>query len=467
MKITEKYKTLLNNTGLLFVGTFGSKMISFLMLPFYTRWLSMEDFGTSDIINVYSTILVALISLCIAEAVFIIPTGKKMDEQKKFFSSSIAFALFCTILLVLLFVFFVMLKEYVKFSFIDNVGFIALLCGTNIYMGIVQQFCKCIHKIRVYAFAGILNTISVAFLGFILIKPFGLLGYVFSLVIANILAFIYVVISARLTRYFCLRAISKQHLRELLSYSMPLIPNSIIWLIVSYINRPIMESSMGIAAIGLFSLANRFPTLISTIYNNFSNSWQISVLQEFGKQGYERFYNRTCFVVFVLMCLCVSFITMVIRPVIHLFFNENYYATINYIPCLCLSTPFLALASIVGANFSAIKQSKYFFYSSIWSASSAIFFNCILIPIIGLWGACLASVISFVVGAFSRIFYSRNIVHLNGFWFYITFTLLTVTMLLLQFYKISFVFLLIYFFIEVVFCYGFIYNLLKKYDNEI
>lgn len=437
MRIPNKYKTLAGNTGLLFVGTFGSKMISFVMLPFYTSWLSIEDFGTSDIINVYSTILVAIVSLCIAEAVFVIPTGRNFDDQKKLFSSSLVFGLASASVLVLLYYLVHIIGRNLSFSFFTNIGYITLLCGTTIYTSIAQQFCKCINKIRIFAFAGIINTLCVAALGFILIKPLGLIGYVESLVIANVFTFCYVMFHAKLYKYITISAVSKDYLRELLKFSIPLVPNSVIWLIVSYINRPIMEAYMGITAIGLLSLANRFPTLIATLYNNFSNSWQISVLQEYGKEGYEKFYNRTCLGVFCGMCFCVSLMALVIEPLIHLFFNENYYPVIDYIPWLCLSTPFMALASIVGANFSAIKQSKYFFYSSIWSAVSALIFNAILIPFIGFWGVCIASVMSFFVGAITRIYYAEKYVKLKNNIMYVLFSIITIACLLISHFSQS------------------------------
>lgn len=449
MKLPQKYKTLLSNTGLLFIGTFGSKMISFIMLPFYTSWLSIEDFGISDVINVYSTILVSIVSLCIAEAVFVIPTGRNKEDQRHFFSSSLFFAMFCTITLLVLYVVVVLFKGESTASFVSNIGYITLLCATTIYMSIAQQFCKCINKIKVYAIAGIINTLCVALLGFVLIKPFGLLGYITSLVIANIVALVYVFIRAKLRTFVSLSAVSWQHLKEMLKYSMPLIPNSIIWLIVNYVNRPIMETSMGMAAIGLFSLVNRFPTLITTVYNNFSNAWQISVLQEFGKDSYENFYNRICVTVFVGLCICVSIISIVIGPIIHLLFNENYYSAIDYIPFLCLSTPLVALSSIIGANFTATKQSKYFFYSSIWASGSAVLCNSILIPILGLWGACVSCIISFLVGALVRILYSRKIVRLKWGYIYISISLLTILTLFVPFNSFTLFIVLI----EIVICY--------------
>jgi O-antigen/teichoic acid export membrane protein len=70
-----KYSRLGKNTLLVFVGNAGAKLIGLLMLPFYTRWLSGEDYGTTDIISVYATLLLSVVTACIADAVFIFPKG--------------------------------------------------------------------------------------------------------------------------------------------------------------------------------------------------------------------------------------------------------------------------------------------------------------------------------------------------------------------------------------------------------
>jgi O-antigen/teichoic acid export membrane protein len=70
----------------------GARVIGLLMLPFYTRWLSVEDYGTTDIINVYVSLLLGLVTACIAEAVFIFPKGQPVEQQKSYFSSGLCFA---------------------------------------------------------------------------------------------------------------------------------------------------------------------------------------------------------------------------------------------------------------------------------------------------------------------------------------------------------------------------------------
>lgn len=57
-----------------------------------------------------------------------------------------------------------------------------------------------------------------------------------------------------------------------------------------------------------------------------------------------------------------------------------------------------------------MKKSKYFFYSSVYGATVSIILNFILIPVLGLVGACISVVSSFFVSALSRYYYSRKYV---------------------------------------------------------
>lgn len=63
-----RYSRLGKNTVLVFIGNTDLKLIGLLMLPFYTRCLSVEDYGITDIINVYVIFLLSVVLCCIAES---------------------------------------------------------------------------------------------------------------------------------------------------------------------------------------------------------------------------------------------------------------------------------------------------------------------------------------------------------------------------------------------------------------
>ena len=52
------------------LGTFGSKVLVFLMVRFYTKHLSPADYGTADLITQAANLLIPLLSLGITDAVF-------------------------------------------------------------------------------------------------------------------------------------------------------------------------------------------------------------------------------------------------------------------------------------------------------------------------------------------------------------------------------------------------------------
>ena len=66
----NKYQRLAGNTVKLGLGTFGSKVLVFLMVRFYTEYRSPADYGTADLITQTANLLIPLLSLGITDAVF-------------------------------------------------------------------------------------------------------------------------------------------------------------------------------------------------------------------------------------------------------------------------------------------------------------------------------------------------------------------------------------------------------------
>ena len=70
MRGVNKYRTLAANTALMSIGTFGSKLLVFLMVRFYTGYLTPAEYGTADLIAQSANLVIPLISLDVADGVF-------------------------------------------------------------------------------------------------------------------------------------------------------------------------------------------------------------------------------------------------------------------------------------------------------------------------------------------------------------------------------------------------------------
>ena len=442
----SKYKRLGKNTLFVFIGNFGSKIIALLMLPFYTKWLSVEEYGFSDVIIVYATFFLGIVTLSISESVFIFPKNKKKSIQTSYFSSGIFFTLLCFVITALLFFIVknVFLYNNISNSFTEYTWFIFFVIVSMFLQKYLQQFTRSIDKMGVFATSGIVLTALIAGLSFMLIPLFGVYGFLYAQIGANIFTSLFTFIASKSYSYLSFKKINKELYKEMVIYSIPLIPNAIMWWFVSSINRPLMELYLGVYAIGLFAVANKFPSILYTVYNVFGNSWQISVLEEYDKKGFSDFYNKMLQIIYAVLLLSAFCISLTGEWIVELFTDEKYLEAWRLIPILSLSIIFSSISSFVGTNFSAHKKSKYFFYSSIWGAIASIALNMILIPMFGLIGVALAVVLSHFVMALTRLIYSWKfvkVVNLKKYIFLMIYLIFIISVVLIemnQYLKFSF-----------------------------
>lgn len=79
----KKYAQLLKNTLLFGIGAFGSKILNFLFVPFYTNFLSTSDMGTADLVSTTATLFAIGFTMDIMDATLLFVAEGK--QKKKMF----------------------------------------------------------------------------------------------------------------------------------------------------------------------------------------------------------------------------------------------------------------------------------------------------------------------------------------------------------------------------------------------
>ena len=59
----DKYKKLASNTLIFAIGTFSSKILSFLLMPFVTRMMGTGDYGSADLVQQTVNVLIPVVTL--------------------------------------------------------------------------------------------------------------------------------------------------------------------------------------------------------------------------------------------------------------------------------------------------------------------------------------------------------------------------------------------------------------------
>ena len=79
----DKFRTLLGNTLIYGLGNYGVKLIGFLLIPLYTRYLSPSDYGVIALVAMYSQVMFVLMNLGQGFSLFRFYYDKDSDEARE------------------------------------------------------------------------------------------------------------------------------------------------------------------------------------------------------------------------------------------------------------------------------------------------------------------------------------------------------------------------------------------------
>ncbi|MEA5000719.1 MAG: oligosaccharide flippase family protein [Endomicrobiaceae bacterium] len=436
--MNNKYKSLIKNTTLVFVGRIGSNLLQFLMLPFYTKWLSTSQYGMYDLILVYVSILAVVVSCKIESAIFVYPKDRTEEEQKNYFSSGLVFLIILfSILSISFFVINIFYNDLNKNVFFKYIWFIYLLILFNIIFRYIQQFCRAIDKIFIYAVSGLFFTLISVIFSFILIPKYGLNGYVYSQFIGFVFGILTIIFTVKIYKFISFKHIKINYAKKMLVFSLPLIPTTIMWWLVTSLNKPLIETYCGLAVLGIFAIATRFSQIPAILNDIFCDAWQISVLEEFNNKDYSVYYNKMFNAYFVFQIFCSIIFAVFSKSIIEVFTAKNYWDAWYYIPFLVLSGAMSNISAFVAVNFTAARETRYYFYSSIVGLIASIGLNFALIPYYGVYGAIVSFFVCGLVQVIIRIYFSWKWVVIINIWKYIINIIYNILIVLLVISHIS------------------------------
>lgn len=388
----DKYKKLIYNTFIFGIGTFSSKVLVFLLLPLYTRVLSNEDYGVVDLIVQTSNLLIPIVSMGIANGVIRYGLDKSVKKSDVFttglISILIGFAIFLTFEPLLFKVKFI--SEYTKIIY-----FYVLMSSLR---SICSQFVRSRNMVNLYALDGVLSTITTTTFTIIFLIPLklGLNGYLYAIILSDFLSSIFLFLIADLKKYINFNLRDKQLPKEMILYSIPLIPTTIFWWITNVSDRFIVAYMLGTQANGLYAISYKIPTIITLISSIFTEAWQISAVGEKNIQEREKFFSNVFKSYASIIFIGASVLILFVKVITKILVSNSFYASWQYVPFLVMATSFSCLVNFLGSIYFVEKKSNLSLVTTFIGAAINILLNLILIPKMGINGASLSTLLSFL-----------------------------------------------------------------------
>lgn len=405
----NKYKRLLSNILTFGIGTFSSKLLVFLLVPLYTAVLTTAEYGVTDMIIQAGNLLMPLASVGMGSAMIRFGVDKSYDKAAVF-STGIFSTVFGFIVLLACWP----LLSQIRF-FSDYVILIYLFVLMSGLRNLSMHFTRSIGKVKLFAYDGVQSTfLTIVFtLLFLLVFKMGIVGYVLAIVCADFCSVIFLMFAAGLWKYLKFTALNKTVVKTILLFAVPLIPTSLFWWIVNVSDRYMVAFMIDEAANGLYAIAYKIPTIITLVSSVFIEAWQLSAVSEKDSSTRNDFFTRIFNALTALLFLAVSFLIFSCRFLNNILVDTSYEESWKYIPLLLIATAFCCLANFVNSVYMVERKSTLTLFTVVIGAVANIVLNFLLIPIMGINGAALATLASYFLVFFARAVTSRKYIQIN------------------------------------------------------
>lgn len=412
--MNSKQSYLAKNILLFSISGFVPKILSFILIPLYTSYLTTAEYGISDLITTTVYLLLPVFTLDIQDAVMRFALDDKYDK-KDVFSTAIRIDIIGTVLVCI----GTMAISFLNISGIDNgyLTFFVIMYFTSALSNTVSLFCRGIDKVNVMVVGSILNSVITLSSNILFLAVFhwGLTGYLIANSLGSVVALAWCFIGAKLHQYMKFN-VPKSVRTDMVQFSFPLIFSVIAWWINSASDRYILIWMSGVAVSGLYAISYKIPSILSIFQNVFAQAWSISAVKEFDRNDSNGFicgmYNMMNFA----MIIICSGIMIVNIPIAKILYSNDFFAAWEYVPPLLVSVVFNAMALFIGSIFTAVKDTKTLSTSTILGAFINTACNIILIYFFGAYGAALATMIGYATVLIMRHFILRKHIHMNIRW---------------------------------------------------
>lgn len=397
----QKFRLFIENFLIYGVGGVINKIIPLIMVPIIT-WImpGTEYFGINDLSNTIVSFGSAIAIMGMYDAMYRMFFEKDDENYKRTIcSTALAFTIMSSIIVFLIMLLFHRIiaryffsdEKYVNIVYLSAIA--TLVGATN---SIISAPTRMQNKRKVFL---VTNTVS-PLLSYSISVPMLLAGhYVIALPLATVVSGVTMETAFGIInrQWFTPRLFNKKLLKQLLVIAVPLLPNFLIYWIFNSCDKVLITNLLGIGAAGIYSVGSKLGNASQLIYTAFAGGWQYFAF--FTMKEKNQVKNNTLIFEYlgIISFIATSFICAWSYGIFKILFKSDYLDGYIVAPYLFLAPLLQMLYQVIANQFLIIKKT---WPSSFILASGVvinIIFNYFMIPIFGIEGAALATLLGYIV----------------------------------------------------------------------
>lgn len=378
------------------VGNVLNSVGSFLLLPLYTNYLSVGDYGALELLYASAAVIMGLLSIGIAHATlrFYYEYTETADRNAVVTTNLIASFVIAAVGVAVLALArgpivqtifgslryenaFLLVLATLLFDLSTQVSFAYLRAREYAWLYIWVSFGKLVVQIGLSAY-------------FLVALNRGIEGVLLGHLVAVMLLWV-VLLSFTLSR--CGLQFHRRKLTPILIYSAPFLFTTITSLVSNQLDRFLLNSYISLQAVGLYALAAKFSSVLSLLiaepFNRSYGAYRFSIMNTTEAPIIQARVVRYLLVGSAFLALGIAFFT---QDVLRYIARPEFWGAADVLPLLLFAAVIGMAAYPLQTGMLYRKKSKYIFYISVAAAATSALANFTLIPIYGLYGAACAQI---------------------------------------------------------------------------
>lgn len=389
----SKEKDLAINTLILSIGTFLPKFAAIVTIPIITGHLTKVEYGTYDLLGTSVSLLLPIVTLQIHSAAFrfLIDCRDNQTDRRCIITNIYCF-LIPTSLIALLIMFICLNKLNLVTRILVVIYFFAdiMILGT-------QQIVRGLSKNKLYSTSAVIQSIVNMLLVVLTVQivDMRLIGVLVSFIVATVTGTCILFVHGKLLSEIKLNLFSFKVIKQMLSYSWPMIPNTLSSWVLTASDRFVLSGFMGLEAVAIYAAANKIPSLFMSVQSTFIFAWQENASLALSDSTVEKYYSDMFDNIFSILSGIMALLIGCTPILFWLLIKGDYAEAYLQMPILFMGMFFSAISAFLGGIYVAHKRTKSVGITTMLSAVCNLIIDLALVKFIGIYAASISTLISY------------------------------------------------------------------------
>ena len=396
IRATSRSSKFIKDIGIYAIGNIGSKLITFLMVPLYTYFLpNKSDFGYYDVCLSMCFLLIPFVTLQMRDGAFRFLLDCDDETRRQRIVTFVNRSMLTTLSLASLVAVALMLTT--------NIGYLGYCLGLLIALSLQEVYSQVFRGLgnnRAFVIVGILSAFFIGLFSVIFVAGFGwgIKGVFLANIAARVVALAAVEARVRLITSNTRWSLSVREVgRDLLRYTLPLLPGSLCWWLTGSSDRQFIKFFLGLDVNGLYAVATRYTGIIMTLAIIFYQAWQETAILQYHSPDRNRFFSKMFNgYIFLLSAILVGYVFL-LKVFYGLLTAEPYQESLNYIYPLGVSAVIFAIAAFFDMGYQCAKDTPRTLPAIVLAAIVNVVLNFALIKPFGVYGVIATQIITYIV----------------------------------------------------------------------